>query len=228
MDRTRGNRLRTASQTILAISLCLIPQALAAQNIWPSTPPTARDYPIVEFSGGVSYSHVTLDVSANMLGWHITFGMNPTHSMRLLGDFAEQQVQSSTILSNGKPSTIRDYQYTFGPQFVYRRNPRFTPFADALLGFAARHYTVASNTPGDPDVFAHDFGFATLLGGGLDVTITRYLAIRVLQADVSLERRNWVDAQFTPAIAQLPQSGNWQARPRLACGIVIRVGSHAR
>ena len=227
MDRTRGNLLRIASQAILALCLAVIPSALTAQNILPPNPSVTRDYPIVEFSGGVSYAHTDLRGPANMVGWHITFGMNPARQLRLLGDFGEQQVQSSTILLNGRQSTIKDYEYTFGPQIVYRRNPRFTPFAHGLFGVAARHYTVPSNTPGGPDVLAHDFGFASVLGGGMDVNVNRYIAIRAIQADVSLEHRNWIDAQFTPVIAQLPASGNWQARPRLACGIVIRVGSHA-
>ncbi len=185
----------------------------------------AQEYPLVEFSGGVSYTHMDLKGPANMVGWHITFGMNPARSLRLRGDFSEQQMQSNTIVYNGAGSTVKDYQFVWGPQFVYRRNPHIVPFAHALFGFAARHYMVPSNTPGGPDVFAHDFGFATVIGGGLDINVTRNVAFRVIQADVSLEHRNWVDAPFTPSIAQLPTSGNWQARPRIACGIVIRVGT---
>jgi hypothetical protein len=186
---------------------------------------TAQGYPIVEFSGGISYAHANIGSSADMIGWHITFGMNPARSLRLLGDFSEQQVQSSAIIYNGERSTIKDYEYVWGPQFVYRRNPRVAPFAHALIGVAARHYTAPSNTPGGPDVFAHDFGFASVFGGGVDINVARMVAIRIMQVDVSLEHRNWVDAQFTPSIAQLPASGNWQARPRIACGIVIKVGS---
>src|SRR5579862_3632569 len=189
---------------------------------------TAQEYPIVEFSGGVSYSHADIAGPANMLGWHITFGMNPARSLRLVGDFSEQHVHSSTIVYNGTRSTVKDYEYVWGPQFVYRRKPRIAPFAHALFGVAARDYTVPSTTPGGPDVFAHDFGFASVFGGGMDIHVVRNVAIRIIQADVSLEHRNWVDARFTPSIAQLPSSGNWQAHPRIACGIVIRFGSRGK
>jgi len=51
----------------------------------------------------------------------------------------------------------------------------------------------------------------------MGINVARNVAIRIIQADVSFEHRNWVDARFTPSIAQLPSSGNWQARPRIAC-----------
>jgi hypothetical protein len=187
----------------------------------------AVDYPIVEFSGGVSYAHMDLDVPANMVGWHITFGMNPRSWLRLLGDFSEQQVQSSTIHFYNARSTVKDYQFVWGPQFVFRRSERFIPFAHALFGVAARHYSYKTGLPdGESGVFAHDFGFSMVLGGGLDMNIHRHVALRVLQADLSLEQRNWIDEQFTPSIPQLPGSGNWQVRPRISCGIVIKIGAH--
>jgi hypothetical protein len=61
----------------------------------------------------------------------------------------------------------------------------------------------------------------------MDLNLHRVVALRLIQADVSLEHRNWVDANFTPAIAGLPVSGNWQARPRISCGVVIKVGSRS-
>jgi len=233
MDQPLWKPIHRTAWIFLALTFLFATGALKAQDVVRSSgavqrPDKAvvREFPVVEFSGGVSYAHADLGGPANMVGWHATFGMNVARSLRVLGDFSEQQVQSSTVLYNGARSTIKDYEYVWGPQFVYRRNPRVTPFAHALFGVAARHYTAPSNTPGGPDVFAHDFGFATVFGGGVDINVTRYLAIRVIQADVSLEHRNWVDAQYTPAISQLPPSGNWQTRPRIAGGIVIRVGSH--
>lgn len=212
----------------LGLFLALPPAFANGQDMIssPAMPKAAASpaFPIIEFSSGFSMAHSDLGGPANMTGWHITFGMSPRRWLRLIGDFSHQEITSDKITYNGVRSRIKDSEFTWGPQFVYRRHPRVEPFAHSLFGVAARHYTVPSSTgPGGPDVFAHDFGFATVLGGGVDLKVHRAVALRLIQADVSLEHRNWVDAPYTPTIAQLPASGNWQARPRISCGVVVRL-----
>ena len=216
---------RSLASLFLASMFVMPLLPMGAQEIVtsPTNPAPAAPFPIVEMSGGFSFAHADVAGPANMTGRHITFGVSPRRWLRLIGDFSHQEFDSDNILYNGARSTIKDYEYVWGPQFVYRRHSRFEPFAHSLLGFAARHYTAPSKSPGGPDVFAHDFGFATILGGGIDVKLHRYFALRIIQADVSLEHRDWVDAGYTPAIAQLPASGNWQARPRISCGLVLRL-----
>lgn len=212
--------------------LFLALHGVRAQNVVSTTAqvpkPHLHDFPIVEFSGGVSYARPDVAGPTNMIGWHFTFGMNPARSLRLLGDFSHQQAVSDTILHNGVRSTIEGYQLVWGPEFVYRRNPRIQPFAHTLVGVAARYYETPSTSPGGNDIYAHDFGFASAFGGGVDIAVQRWVAIRVIQADLSLERRSWVDEWASPAIPQLPPSGNWQVQSRLSAGIVIRVGAHSK
>jgi hypothetical protein len=80
------------------------------------------------------------------------------------------------------------------------------PFAHALLGLThGRQYTPYAHTTWRP-------GFATGLGGGVDVKAMRFLWIRVIQADYL--RQSFRD--------------DLQSTRSLSFGIVFRFGSLAR
>lgn len=211
---------------VLAAVLCISASCVAAQTIVLPEERAQSNYPHIEFSGGFSYSHTEALGSSNPMGWQFTFGINPTPSLRLIGDFAHQGSVVNGLVYSGSTASIQDYQYVVGPQFVHRHYARVTPFAHTLFGVASRHYTVPASFRTGGTIVAHDFGFASIVGGGVDLNVKPRLAIRLIQADVSLEHRRWVDPQLTPAIAQLPQPSDWEVRPRLSCGIVIRLGYH--
>jgi len=74
-----------------------------------------------------------------------------------------------------------------GPRFSYRKSKRLVPFAHALLGVTREH---EDSTILLPDfslrVKNTDTGFAMALGGGLDVGLSRRVALRLFQVDYSL------------------------------------------
>jgi hypothetical protein len=86
-----------------------------------------------------------------------------------------------------------------GPQFAYRKCCRVIPFANAQLGGV--HVT-----PGFPFVAGAANAFALKAGGGIDISITCRVAIRVIEADYLLTRLNSTS----------------QNNFRLSAGIVLR------
>jgi hypothetical protein len=78
-----------------------------------------------------------------------------------------------------RPDTLSGKQLTLsgGPRFVYRKDSHLNPFAHVLLGLT--HGRQAT-----PDAHSRwRGGFATILGGGVDVKVTRYLWVRAFQLD---------------------------------------------
>jgi hypothetical protein len=97
--------------------------------------------------------------------------------------------------------------YTVGPRFTYPIDRLYAPFAQTLFGGVHgfdSYFPVTSGSTGAAD------GFAMLAGGGLDIRVKPYLAIRAVQADYF----------FT----YLPNGVNdRQNNFRLGAGIVVRL-----
>jgi outer membrane protein with beta-barrel domain len=103
---------------------------------------------------------------------------------------------------------IDQSQYLFlaGPQYTFRKNERFQPFAHALFGAVRR------NLKGDLlGLDQTDYGFALAVGGGVDVKtpLGKKVAVRLFQADYV--RTQLDDTTF----------GNIRA----SAGIVVRLGT---
>ena len=99
---------------------------------------------------------------------------------------------------------------TVGPRysqhFAGRRFARYTPFVQGLVG-GARGF--GSIFPGAGGVQGSATSLAVLTGGGLDVSLNRYLALRPIQADYLM--------------TQMPNNANNQQNLlRLGAGIVLR------
>ena len=182
-------------------------------------PVWAQEYPVVEFFGGGSLASTNVVGRETVAGWQTSAAFNPHQRLRLVGDFGGQH-QNTTIRWNGQPITLRNYQLLFGPEFTLRRE-RLTWFAHPLIGVAAGHFATPSG-----DIPAVDFGFATELGGGAEVNVSRAFAIRVFQFDYILSHmhpENPTISALRPS--DLPSLPNWQHTIRLGFGIVVRIGN---
>ena len=74
-----------------------------------------------------------------------------------------------------------------GPRFSYRKSKRLVPFAHALFGITREHEDTTSLLPDFTlRTRSNNTGFAMALGGGLDVGLSRRLALRLFQVDYSL------------------------------------------
>jgi hypothetical protein len=167
----------------LAVLCALLPLACSTA--------LAQNFPKVEASAGYSYTrfHPASGVAANCNGGYGSFTGNFTNWLGVTGG-----VDVCRVSSGSNAAT-----YMIGPKFAYRKCCRVTPFANALLGGV--HVT-----PGFPSVAGAANAFAFKAGGGVDISITCLVAIRVIEADYLLTRLN----------------SNNQGNFRLNVGIVLR------
>lgn len=165
-----------------AVLLILGPGAAMAQE----------DHPRLELFGG--YQLVRPEKGNDILhGWDAQFSGNFNRWFGLKADISgvygiedfDYQVEPGKVNTD---STFQ--QYLFGPQFSARRR-RFTPFAHWLLGFSRADITVATEPPAalvKNHVAETNFGMA--LGGGVDIDVSKTVALRVAQTDWLMSRFN--------------------------------------
>ncbi len=122
------------------------------------------DYPKVEVFGGFSYLNADLGTRENFFGWQGSVSGNVKENIGIVVDAGGQY---KSVLGIG----ISYYELLLGPRFMVR-GERVTAFVHALLG--NRYIFV----PGDIDS-AFVLGF----GGGMDVSASDSIGIRVFQFD---------------------------------------------
>jgi len=161
----------------------------------------AADTPRVEVFGGYSYLRVDSSLSMsgttalNANGWDASVTGNFN---RFLGMTAEFNGEYESQNFEGVNTTEHFRNMLFGPTVSYRTK-KFTPFVHALFGVSH----LATSTMG---VSTGDNAFATAIGGGVDLKITRMLALRVAQVD-------YVGTRF---------DSDSQNHFRVASGLVVR------
>ena len=172
--------------------------------------------PAVELFGGYSYIRFNdkrlLDKeNFDLHGGTGSIAGNVNRWFGLVADFAGYKVTGLPSGTSGSAST-----FLFGPKFSHR-GERWTPFAQFLFGFA--HVKSDVTTPLPPgsgsDFFSlgsfHQNAFATALGGGFDLTLTKHVAWRVVQAE-------YLFTKFPDG------NNNQQNNIRAATGLVFRFG----
>jgi opacity protein-like surface antigen len=176
----------------------------------------AQQFPRWEGFGGFSYANVNLGPQAavfnpsnrNYDGFDLSFSFNPHPNIRLLADVG---FQFGKTTANPPPMFskihLQSTEALFGPQFTLRRR-RITPFANALVGVTNTRLQGQAGTFYEDLIRSNNLTLG--LGGGLDVNVTRSVAIRTLQAEYLPIRR----------------SGTWQTTYTLDTGIVFRLGYH--
>jgi opacity protein-like surface antigen len=172
--------------------------------------------PKVEVFGGYSYLRISGDSSPDFHGWNASVNYNFNNFLGVKADIGGHYNSTTYYdpFTGGGKIDLSDFTYMFGPQFSYRKNKRVVPFAHVLLGGVRTKVTgLPVNLgirPGLPvnlgiqplSITASDTSFGASFGGGLDLKLTKGLALRLFQADYLVSRS--YDA------------------PRLATGLVIR------
>ena len=106
-------------------------------------------------------------------------------------------------------SNAHQYTYLFGPKVSLPK--RVSPFAHVLFG-GTRQAISAGTFSGYPQLYntiawARDSGFASVLGGGVDLKVIPHVWIRPIQIDYMLTRLN----------------GSTQNQPRISAGLVLHL-----
>ena len=163
-----------------------------------------------ELFGGYSYLRSTSGIGYNANGWEGSLTGNFNRVFGLEVDIGHHYNFSpeSALHSNG-------LSFLFGPHFAYRRIPRVNPFVHFLVGgtrgeTGPRTITDALCPSNGCPTFPSQSqtAFTAGVGGGVDVKATRFVWIRVVQADYLRE-------YF---------SGDVQNNPRISFGVVLRFG----
>jgi outer membrane protein OmpA-like peptidoglycan-associated protein len=157
-------------------------------------------------------------------GGSTSVAYNFNRYLGLVADFGGYDDSRITLFSPTGSQTLNSsgsaYTYTFGPRFSYRRYQRFTPFAQALFGGTYATSVTISGCTGSPACtpLGSDNAFATMLGVGFDVKISRHIALRPFEGDFLL-------TNFKNPFSAGGQARGWQDNARFSAGIVFRFGS---
>src|SRR6185312_12855039 len=131
---------------------------------------------------------------------------NVNRWLGLVADFGGYEVSG---LPHG--TSAKAYTYLFGPKFSHR-GVHWTPFAQFLFGAARVTSDVSTPVPGFfSNSSFHENAFATALGGGLDLKLSKHVAWRVVQGEYLLTKFN-------------DGNNNEQNNIRAATGLVFRFG----
>jgi hypothetical protein len=85
----------------------------------------AQNPPKVEVAGGYSFLYVVKGFTLATNGGSGSVAFNANNWLGVVGDFGAY---------HGSAASLTLETYSFGPRFSYRKNDRFVPFAQALLG----------------------------------------------------------------------------------------------
>lgn len=129
-----------------------------------------------------------------------SFGFNLGDYLTMKAEFEAYSATTLTYTVSAPPAGINPgtfnakgdlFTYLFGPQFnVQTRKTRV--FGEALFGGAYTNaYANFFHAAGVTGLSATNNGFAMVVGGGLDVPVSRRIAIRPLQFDYFLTRYEW-------------------------------------
>lgn len=187
--------MKSISFVLGAVLVCA--GALSAQEA-PTTP---------RFEVGVTYSGVHLN-AANNNGQRTGNGGSGSFEYninRYLGVVADVGGYANT--KSGVEDTLLTYM--FGPRLNLRRN-RFNPYVQTLFG-GGYAWSGPSNNNQNAFTFA--------VGGGLDYTVTRHIAIKPVQ--VEYLRNEFNSAKLGDSTSSF---GNHQNGVRYSAGIVFRFG----
>ena len=193
----------TSMKTVAFLLLALGSAAIAPH------PAVAQSGPRVDV--GVDYNYVRTNAPAGDCGCFAMNGgsgwiaINFSHSLGIVGEIASQHA-SNISASSGADLTLTSY--LAGPRYTWGRSHHFSPFAQVLLGGAHASGSLAPGSSGMPGS-ANSFGMTA--GGGLDIGLTRHIALRAFEADYYLTR-------FDNGV------NDHQNNLRLGFGVVIRFG----
>ncbi len=184
----------------------------------------AQEVPQVEVFGGYSLFHFddqgleaelqtidpTVTLNRNLHGWNAAVQFNANKWLGIVGDFSGHY---GTVGENPSGSVSGNiYNFLFGPQ-INIRGEKATGFVHALFG-GNRFKIDAIPAPIDtPEVT--DTAFAFAIGGGVDINVTKMVAIRAGQFDYIFTKHTF--SQFG---LNQPHQNNF----RFSAGIVLKLG----
>ena len=231
---------KSVDSTVLAVDPVVIlpvspvPMAfMPAASMGAAMPPSARMdsyYPKVELFMGYTYLRaVPSPAVGNRMVWlnggstSVAFNLN--RYLGLVGDFGGFNETRLLLTTGNPPAALGTYQavddgtvftYLFGPRLSFRNHDRLTPFAQVLFG--GIHASEETDCKGCAPSLPPESSFAMTAGGGLDLRLRHFLALRIIQAEYMMTRFENLSTGSTQA----------QNDVRLSTGLVFRFGGTPR
>ena len=129
-----------------------------------------------------------------------------------LGIVAEIGGYNSSTISSAGGKDITFASYLFGPRLSIRKWHTLTPYFQTLFGGVKGNNALFVGANGQSGYIHTDQNaFAWTVGGGLDAKVTKYMAVRVFQAEYFMTK--WNDGL-----------NNRQSNFRIETGLVFRFG----
>jgi outer membrane protein OmpA-like peptidoglycan-associated protein/opacity protein-like surface antigen len=158
--------------------------------------------------GGTSFSQ-----STNLNGGSASLAIYFNKNWAIAGDFGAYH---NGDVSHNVDATL--YSYLIGPRYSFRNSTIVTPFVQVLIGGVHGSVGIPAGLLGNPtSVTFTQNAFAMTAGGGLDVTVSKHWAIRVIQAEYFL-------TNFSAPSTVTGLSVNRQNNLRISAGVVLRLG----
>ena len=203
---------------LMSVIVCL-PTMLAAQ-IGGARPAGSELETRATIFGGYSYLR---NASNGFGGWERQGTFNFTRNLGVTADVSGASLTpfSLSVLGVSAGVSQRLTNYLFGPT-VTASLGRSSVFAHALFGEAHSSLGAGVSLPivgGISTGLTSANAFAMAFGGGVDIGLTRHLAIRAVQVDYLRTQFNAIDALTTGLSSSL---GNRQNSFRYSTGIVFR------
>ena len=190
---------------------------LLGLSLLTGVPLSALEPPKAELFGG--YSFLRSDRNdyrrRNFQGWNLSLARSINHRVEIVGDFDGHYGGIA-----GASTSFRSASLLFGPRISYRGYDRLTPSFQVLAGVARS--TLDLSALGLAGISRSSFAFA--VGGGLDLTVSRRFAIRLIEADYSLAS---FGGGVCPAVFPPPRDCGsvGQSALRISGGFVLRLGT---
>jgi hypothetical protein len=199
-------------------------QTVAALHSWGES----ENYtPKIEWFSGYSFWRAMPTASSNRMGYlhggSTSVAYNFDRYVGLVADFAgfdnSRLTLSSQTVSQTTDANGNAYTYSFGPRFSYRRNERLTLYFQALFGGAHASSVTISGCAGAPNCtpLGADNAFATMLGTGFDIKLSRHIALRLFEG-------NFLLTHFRNPLSSDGETRGWQKNARFSTGIVFHFG----
>ena len=202
----------------MSIIVCL-PSMLAAQIS--GARPAGSEIPTrATMFGGYAYLR---NASNGFSGWEGQGTFNFTRNLGVTADVSGASLTpfGFSVLGFSAGTYQRLNNYLFGPTITANLG-RTSVFAHALFGEARSSLRAGVGFPiigGISTGLTSTNAFAMAFGGGVDIGLTRHIAIRALQVDYLRTQFNGTDALTTGLSSSL---GNRQNSFRYSTGIVFR------
>lgn len=134
----------------------------------------AQNFPKAEVSAGYSYMNQSFSVpfsasASNGIDGSFTYNLSPMFGIK--AGVSDYFAGSSKVLSGNQ------FIFAVGPVVKYRAS-KFQPFGEALIGVAHDSYSGFAN--------GGQSAFATVLGGGLDIVLSKSFTLRAAEVDYVL------------------------------------------